>query len=200
MMTATQFRPLLPTPSDAPRQWWGILKQINYGWLFKRLPMLALALLSSWGVGGFISQSGEAPLFVSIIGSSAFDLVFLGVIALADQQLTSRKSTSVLYWVLNVGAAALAALLNTLYYSGGTYSGITAESITHGAPFAIFGLLYSLYYHSVMSVAIEHDEAEQDRLALIVKCRYCGLDCRNQQAEYSHFRTCVEHPKNKRGV
>jgi hypothetical protein len=198
MMTATQFRPLLPAPSEAPRRWWDALKRINYGWLFKRLPMLALALLSSWGVGGFISQSGDAPLIVSIVGSSAFDLVFLGVIALADQQLTSRTSTSILYWVLNVGAAALAALLNTLYYSGGTYSGITAESVTHGAPFAIFGLLYSLYYHSVMSVAIEADEAEQDRIALIVKCRYCGLECRNRPAEYSHFRTCIEHPKNKK--
>jgi hypothetical protein len=198
MMTATQFRPILPAPTDAPKRWLGFLKQINYGWLFKRLPMLALALLSSWGVGGFISQSGEAPLFVSIIGSGAFDLVFLGVIALADQQLTSRRSTSILYWVLNVGAAALAALLNTLYYSGGTYGGITAESITHGAPFAIFGLLYSLYYHSVMSVAIEHDEAENDRLAQIVPCRYCQMECRNLQAMYSHFRTCPEHPKNKR--
>lgn len=199
-MTATQFRPILPAPSEAPTRWWGILKQINYGWLLKRLPMVALALLSSWGVGGFILQSEKAPAFVAIIGSSAFDLVFLGVIALADQQLTSRRSTHAMYWILNIGAATLAALLNTLYYSGGTYAGITAESITHGAPFAVFGLLYSLYYHSVMSVAIEADEAEQDRLALVVKCRYCQLECRNQQAEYSHFRTCAEHPKNKKGV
>ena len=160
--------------------------------------MLALALLSSWGVGGFILQSGKAPMLVAVVGSSAFDLVFLGVIALADQQLSSKASTHRLYWVLNVGAAALAALLNTLYYSGGTYAGITPESVTHGAPFAVFGLLYSLYYHSVMSVAIEADEAEQDRLEKIVKCRYCEAECRNQAAEYSHFRSCAEHPKNKK--
>lgn len=193
MLTATQFRPFLP---NVP--WWSF-KKINYGWLFKRLPMVALALLSSWGVGGFILQSGKAPLFVAVIGSSAFDLVFLGVIALADQQLTSRASTHRLYWVLNIGAAALAALLNTLYYSGGEYSGITAESVTHGAPFAVFGLLYSLYYHSVMSVAIEHDEAEADRVAQIVHCKYCNVECRNKQAEYSHYRTCEMHPKNARG-
>lgn len=190
MLTATQFRPII---AGVP---WYSWRKLNYGWLFKRLPMVALALLSSWGVGGFILQSGRAPLFVAIVGSSAFDLVFLGVIALADQQLTSRASTHRLYWVLNVGAAALAALLNTLYYSGGTYSGITAESITHGAPFAVFGLLYSLYYHSVMSVAIEHDEEEQDRIAAICHCKYCNVECRNKSSEYSHYRTCPKHPKN----
>lgn len=191
MLTASQYRPFIP---NMP---WYSLKKINYGWLFKRLPMVALALLSSWGVGGFILQSNKAPVFVAIIGSSAFDLVFLGVIALADQQLSSRTSTHRLYWVLNIGAAALAALLNTLYYSGGSYSGITAESITHGAPFAVFGLLYSLYYHSVMTIAIEQDELENDRIAQIVHCRYCNTECKNQAAEYGHFKTCSAHPKNR---
>lgn len=191
MVTASQFRPFVPNTA------WYSLKKINYGWLFKRLPMVALALLSSWGVGGFILQSNKAPVFVAIIGSSAFDLVFLGVIALADQQLTSRKSTHRLYWVLNIGAATLAALLNTLYYSGGSYSGITAESVTHGAPFAVFGLLYSLYYHNVMTIAIEQDELENDRISQIVNCRYCNTECKNQAAEYGHFKTCVAHPKNR---
>lgn len=191
MMTAAQYRPINP---NMP---WSSIKKINYGWLFKRLPMVALALLSSWGVGGFILQSGKAPLFVAIVGSSAFDLVFLGVIALADQQLSSRTSTHRLYWVLNIGAAALAALLNTLYYSGGSYAGITPESVTHGAPFAVFGLLYSLYYHSVMTIAIEQDEKEIDRVNSIVHCRYCNAECKNQAAEYGHFKTCIMHPKNK---
>lgn len=193
MITASQFRPFVPDVSGFS------FKKINYGWLFKRLPMVALALLSSWGVGGFILQSGKAPVFVAIVGSSAFDLVFLGVIALADQQLTSRTSTHRLYWILNIGAAALAALLNTLYYSGGEYSNITPESVTHGAPFAVFGLLYSLYYHSVMSVAIERDEIENDRISQIVHCRYCNTECKNQAAEYSHFRTCLMHPKKAGG-
>jgi len=192
LVTASQFRPFVPNTA------WYSLKKINYGWLFKRLPMVALALLSSWGVGGFILQSGKAPLVVAIVGSSAFDLVFLGVIALADQQLTSRSSTHKLYWILNIGAATLAALLNTLYYSGGTYQGITPESITHGAPFAVFGLLYSLYYHSVMTIAIEQDELENERIAQIVLCRYCNTECKNQAAEYGHFKTCLMHPKNVR--
>jgi len=191
LITAAQFRPLVP---NVP---WSSFKKINYGWALKRLPMVALALLSSWGVGGFILQSNKAPVFVAIIGSSAFDLVFLGVIALADQQLTSRKSTHKLYWVLNIGAATLAALLNTLYYSGGSYGNITAESVTHGALFAVFGLLYSLYYHSVMTIAIEQDELESERLNAIVDCRYCKTPCKNQAAEYGHFKTCVMHPKNR---
>jgi hypothetical protein len=172
------------------------IRKINWKWLLQRVPMVALALLSSWGVGGFILQSGKANSVVAIVGAGAFDLVFLGVIALADQQLTVKRSTHVLYWALNVGAAAVAALMNTLYYSGGTYAGITAESVTHGALFAVFGLLYSLYYHGVMSEALQADATEAERVQAQVECRYCGAMCKNQAAEYSHFRTCPKHPKN----
>lgn len=173
-------------------------RKINWKWMLQRAPMVALALLSSWGVGGFILQSGKANPAVAIIGAGAFDLVFLGVIALADQQLTIKRSTHLLYWALNIGAAAVAALMNTLYYSGGTYAGITAESVTHGALFAVFGLLYSLYYHGVMSEALQADAVEAERVQAQVECRYCGAMCKNQAAEYSHFRTCAEHPKNKK--
>lgn len=187
-VTSLTFRPLAPGA-----RWWDIRK-VNWSWLFKRAPMIALAILSSWGVRGFILQSEKANDVVAAIGAGAFDLVFLGAIALADQRLTRSRRTHILYWSLNVGAAFVAALLNTLYYSGGTYGSITLESATHGVPFAVFGLLYSLYYHGVMSEAIEVEAIEADRLAAIVKCRYCGVECRNQQAEYSHFRTCPKHP------
>lgn len=177
---------------------WYDLSKINWSWLLKRAPMIALALLSSWGVRGFILQSGKANEVVAGIGAGAFDLVFLGAIALADQSLSRKRSTHILYWSLNIGAAIVSALLNTLYYSGGHYAGITLESVTHGVPFAVFGLLYSLYYHGVMSEAIEVEAEEQDKQAAIVNCRYCGLECRNQQAEYSHFRNCPKHPKRIR--
>ena len=183
------FRPFRPGAA------WYDLRKINWAWLLKRAPMVALALLSSWGVGGFILQSGKANEVVAIVGAGAFDLVFLGAIALADQSLSRKRSTHYLYWALNIGAAAVSALLNTLYYSGGHYGGITLESVTHGVPFAVFGLLYSLYYHGVMSEAIEIEAAEQDRRAAVVNCRYCGIECRNIQAEYSHYRTCANHPK-----
>ena len=189
MALSATFKPFSFAPMAGARK-------INWKWMLQRAPMVALALLSSWGVGGFILQSGKANPAVAIIGAGAFDLVFLGVIALADQQLTIKRSTHVLYWALNIGAAAVAALMNTLYYSGGTYASITAESITHGALFAVFGLLYSLYYHGVMSEALQADETEAQRLRDIVECRYCGAECKNQAAEYSHFRTCSKHPKN----
>lgn len=189
MALSATYKPIQLLPASG-------LRKLNWKWLLQRVPMVALALLSSWGVGGFILQSGKANPAVAIVGAGAFDLVFLGVIALADQQLTIKRSTHVLYWALNIGAAAVAALMNTLYYSGGTYSGITAESVTHGALFAVFGLLYSLYYHGVMSEALQADEQEAKRQREIVNCRYCGVECKNQAAEYSHFRTCPKHPKH----
>jgi hypothetical protein len=191
MITAQSltFRPFRPGTV------WYDLRRINWAWLLKRAPMVALAVLSSWGVRGFILQSEKANDVVAWIGAGAFDLVFLGAIALADQSLSRKRSTHYLYWALNIGAAAVSALLNTLYYSGGHYSGITLESITHGVPFALFGLLYSLYYHGVMSEAIEVEAEEQERAAAVVECRYCGIACKNQAAEYSHFRTCLKHPK-----
>lgn len=169
--------------------------RVNWNWLLQRAPMIALAVLSSWGVGGFILQSGKANLLVAIVGAGAFDLVFLGVIALADQQLSVRHTTHVLYWILNIGAAFVAALMNTLYYSGGSYAGITPESVTHGALFALFGLLYSLYYHGVMSEALTKEEQLAQAEAAKVNCRYCGKECKNQAAEWSHYRTCPNYPR-----
>ena len=197
MALSATWRPLAATPTGARR--------VNWKWLIQRAPMIALAVLSSWGVGGFILQSGKANEAVAIIGASAFDLVFLGAIALADQQLTTKRSTHALYWALNIGAAFVAALMNTLYYSGGSYSGVTAESVTHGALFALFGLLYSLYYHGVMSEALTKEDsqakaaavkAEADAKAEAEKrqCPHCGEWRKNQESVWSHYRTCPKHP------
>lgn len=194
MALALNWKPMRAAQSgDQP--WY---KRVNWKWLLQRAPMIALALLSSWGVGGFILQSGKANEVIAVIGAGAFDLVFLGVIALADQQLTTKRSTHMLYWVLNCGAALVAALMNTLYYSGGAYSGITAESVTHGALFAVFGLLYSLYYHGVMSEALAKDEEQAELDAARAQCPYCQEWKKNQAAVYSHYRTCAKHPKNER--
>jgi hypothetical protein len=172
------FRPF----KNGPDLSW--FQRINWKWVLQRAPMIALAVLSSWGVGGFIMQSGKAPLPVAIIGGGAFDLAFLGVIALADQQLQKTWRSTILYFVLNVGAALVAALFNTLYYAGGTYAGITAEAITHGAPFAVFGLLFSLYYHEVMSQAIERE------LKTAHKCKVCGKGFGSENALNGHKQAC----------
>lgn len=188
MAISAIYRPLALDPLGSARR-------VNWKWLLQRAPMVALALLSSWGVRGFILQSGMANEIVAGIGAGAFDLVFLGVIALADQQLTTKRSTHILYWVLNVGAAAVAALMNTLYYSGGSYSGVSAESITHGALFAVFGLLYSLYYHGVMTEALDREERQQADHAARVQCPHCGEWRRNQASLYRHYRECPSYPR-----
>lgn len=182
-MTTTAIQ--RPWTGTSDMSWW---QRFNWKWLLQRSPMVFLALLSSWGVGGFIYQSGMVPLLVAILGSGAFDLVFLGVIALADQQLDYDRRSHRLYWVLNIGAAALSALLNTLYYAGGRYELITAESITHGVPFALFGLMYSLYYHNVTSRAIEQEVKTLQATAH--KCKYCNSGFATQAAVYGHYRRC----------
>lgn len=173
------FRPFL---AAAPDLWW--FERINWRWVLQRAPMLVLALMSSWGVGGFVYQSGRAPIPVAVLGGVAFDLAFLGVIALADQQLDKDLASHVLYWVLNVGAAFVAGLCNTLYYAGGTYADITAEAVTHGAPFALFGLLFSLYYHHMTSKAI-HAE-----LRTAHKCLSCSRGFPSENALNGHKRHC----------
>lgn len=182
-MTVTMIqRPWMNTPDLA---WF---RRFNWRWLLQRSPMVFLAVLSSWGVGGFIYQSGRVPIAVAILGSGAFDLVFLGAIALADQHLGQDRGSHILYWVLNVGAAILSALLNTLYYADGTYAGITAEAVTHGVPFSIFGLIYALYYHNVTSRAIEQEVRQQQSTAF--KCKYCNNGFPSQAAMYGHYRRC----------
>jgi hypothetical protein len=176
------FRPFLTAPD---LRWF---QRMNWKWVLQRAPMVALAVLSSWGVGGFIMQSNRVPLLVAIVGGAAFDLAFLGVIALADQQLQKTWRSTALYFVLNVGAALVAALFNTLFYAGGTYAGITPEAVTHGAPFAVFGLLFSLYYHEVMSQAIERE------LKTAYKCESCGKGFASENALNGHRRICKPQP------
>lgn len=182
MTTNTLFRPFV----NAPDLSW--FQRINWKWLLQRSPMLLLATVSSWGVGGFVMQSGKTPLPVGVFGGLAFDLAFLGVIALADQQLTKTRFSHVLYWILNIGAATTAALLNTLYYAGGKYADITPEAITHGVPFAIFGLLFALYYHDIMSRAIERELIELDQNRF--KCPNCSRGFKSQAALHAHSRFC----------
>jgi hypothetical protein len=198
-ISAQPFRPLFTAPDLS----W--VRRVNWAWLLRRSPMFVLALLSSWGVGGFIHM--VAPLPVAILGSGAFDLVFLGAIALADQQLDHDVWSKVNYWALNAGAAALAALLNTLYYAGGEYRFITWEAATHGVPFALFGLLYSLYYHTIMSRAIERDirQAAQQEALLLSQQYACPYGCgwvptgkpdarRMQAAMHGHKGRCPKRP------
>jgi hypothetical protein len=172
----------------------GDQQSINWAWWLKRVPM---AIPASYGVGAFVSGAG-VPMAVAIIAGGAFEAAYLGAIAMADQQHDDDKWTNVLWWLVN-GAAVLASVLsNLLFFSGGTYAAITAEVATHAIPLPILGFFYGLLLHRTSSRAAHKARDVAEIEAAKVKCQYCGAECRNKLAEYSHYRTCPNHPK--RGV
>lgn len=191
-VTMPQFRPLITGADAEGLQVW---ERINYKWWLQRIPMFLFAFVSSYGVGDFLHISGlPAPFYQ--IGSVSFDIGFLGAIALADMQLTKTTWNRIAYYALNVGMSGLAALFNVLSHAGGTYSGITPEAVTAGAPFAIVGLLFALYYESVMSGYIDKEEKIQEEQkqkddATKVKCKFCGEGKPNMNAVYGHYKSCA---------
>jgi hypothetical protein len=184
MAATTQFRPLLTGDENLY-----IWQRINWRWLLQRVPMLLFAIVSSYGVGHLLHLRG-VPWPIDYLGGITFDIGFLGVIALADQQLKKTTWSQVAYYLLNCAMSGLAALFNILSQSGGTYAAITAEHITVGAPFAIVGLCFAFYYHSVMQVHIEQElyKTAQNRY----HCEYCNIGKSTKQAVWAHYKYCIE--------
>ncbi len=157
--------------------------------------MFLFAFVSSYGVGHFLHLSGlPAPFYQ--LGGVSFDIGFLGAIALADMQLTKTTWNRIAYYLLNVGMSGLAALFNVLAHAGGKYQDITPEAVTAGAPFAIVGLLFALYYESVMSGYIDKEEKLQEEQrqkddATKEKCKFCGDGKPNMNAVYGHYKNCA---------
>lgn len=184
MAVATQFRPLL-TGTEEEYIW----NRINWRWLLQRAPMLLFAIVSSYGVGHLLHLK-DTPLFFAVLGGITFDIGFLGMIALADQQLQKTIWSQIAYYVLNIVMSGLAALFNILSHSGGTYTAITAEDITVGAPFAVVGLCFALYYHSIMRIHIDTELKQNEQTKY--HCEYCNIGKATKNAVYSHYRTCTE--------
>lgn len=184
MAVATQFRPLL-TGKDNAYIW----QRINWRWLLQRVPMLLFAIVSSYGVGHLLHVRG-VPWPIDWFGGITFDVGFLGVIALADQHLKKTVFSQIAYYVLNFAMSGLAALFNVLSQSGGTYAAITLEDITVGAPFAIVGLCFAFYYHSIMQTYIEQElkTAENNKF----HCEYCNSGKPTKQAIWAHYKYCTE--------
>lgn len=130
------------------------VKSINWKWLLQRSPILALGIDSSYNVAVYISLDGT-PLIIQIITGITFDLIFVGMIALADQFRSDKTYSNFLFWIINIGAMLLAAIFGTLAHSSGSYAFVTLESITRGIAFPILGLLYNIYYHAVTSEVAE---------------------------------------------
>lgn len=185
--TAQNFRPIL-----AAKEGLAWYKRINWKWILQRIPMLLFATVSSYGVSEYLRLSGTPAPFHQL-GGITFDVGFLGVIALADQLLNKSTGSRVYYYVLNITLALLAAIFNVLAHSNGKYANITPEAITAGAPFALVGLAYALFYETVMQQAINKD-IEQEA-ATKFKCKYCGDGFSSQNAMYGHYRSCEKKPK-----
>lgn len=188
-IAAHQHRPIFPDARG--------LRAINWPWWLKRVPMALLAIPSAYGVGAFVASAG-VPAEIAIIAGGAFEAAYLGAIAMADQQHRERdRWTTVLWWLVN-GAAVLASILsNLLFFAGGTYAGITPEVATHAIPLPVLGFFYGLLLHRTSAQAAARAVEDAEIEAAKVKCRYCGEMCKNQQAEYSHFRTCPKHPSRQ---
>lgn len=193
MATAVkQFRPFIVGKEAEGLNWF---QKINFKWLLQRIPMLFFATVSSYGVGHFLFLSGLPEPFYQL-GGVSFDVGFLGVIALADMQLTKTVWNKVAYYVLNASMSGLAALFNVLSHAGGKYENITPEAITAGVPFAIIGLAFALYYETVMSGYMDQEAAVQMKQqvkddATKEPCDYCGEGKKNKAAVYGHYKSCA---------
>lgn len=170
-------------------------RKINWAWWLRRTPMLLLAVPSAYGVGAF--AGAKLPGLVALLAGGAFEAAYIGAIALADQQFEDDRATTVLWWLVNLFAVLASVASNLLFFAGGSYADITLEIATHAVPLPVLGFFYGLLLHRTTTAHARHERKEVERLAAVVECRYCGAACRNQAAEYSHFRTCPKHPKNK---
>lgn len=200
-MTTTTIKQFRPLRSDITIiKWSDYLRVINYSWLLQRIPMLLFAIVSSYGVGHYLSISGVPSPF-DILGGISFDIGFLGVIAIADQQLKKTTGSQVAFYVLNTVMAGLAALFNVLSHADGQYANITPEAITAGAPFAIVGLAFALYYNTVMQQQIDEeidtkakiDKEQKDQAQYEKDNPYacaCGIRFNSAQKRISHRRSC----------
>jgi hypothetical protein len=185
-MKVIQFRPILVGKEydDVP-----IWKKLNSLWILQRIPMLLFAIVSSYGVGKYLYIS-DIPIPIAILGSISFDVGFLGVIAIGDMQIKKTWANIIAYYAINIAMSGLAALFNVLSHSNGKYADITWEHVTAGAPFALVGLIFALFYHTIMSqhmdTQLKQDIAEKEH------CEYCNLGKPTRQAINSHYRYCDE--------
>jgi hypothetical protein len=190
MALALNMKPLRATGDDLS---WH--KRVNWSWWLRRVPMLLLAIPSAYGVGAFADE--KLPLLAAIVAGGAFECAYIGAIALADQQFEDDQWTTGLWWLVNGFAVIASVLSNLLFFSGGTYAGITPEIATHAIPLPVLGFFYGLLLHRITTAGARVARKQEELDAAKVLCQYCGQECKNKAAEYSHYRTCAKHPKNR---
>lgn len=175
----------------------GDQRKINWPWWLKRVPMALLAIPAAYGVSRFGVMAG-LPEWVANTAGGAFEATYLGAIAMADQQHNDDdQMTTILWWLVNLAAVLASVLSNLLFFAGGEYAHITAEVATHAVPLPVLGFFYGLLLHRTSATAAASAKEKADEEAARRQCQYCGEWKKNQEAVYSHFRTCPKHPKNE---
>ena len=195
------------TVATLPRQkqgFWGALvwRFVELPWHAIKVypPVLLIASSAAYASSEFAKQHDIFPFPFNVMQAIAFEWVYLGALALAGQRRGLWFYTTVAFGALT---SALYMFLHAANQNGWLkeYTGSGALflfALAHALPLTLVGVSYMLLIHVHMQDEQTKEEQETKRLSLIVNCRYCGVDCRNQQAEYSHYRTCPKHPKNVR--
>jgi hypothetical protein len=187
---------------------WRYVKVPAFG-VLRYGPSILLALPAAYASAQFAMHHTIFPSVLAWMVGIAFEWMYLGTLAMSSALRNSdwfkrvnylAVFTSILYVTL-YAASKYGALDGMEQASIGGFTVGAALlwlfSLIHAAPLAGLNFMYNNLIHEYHQEQRTEQEEEDKRQAAIVQCRYCGLECRNQQAEYSHYRTCAEHPKNK---
>lgn len=174
----------LPAERTELKPW--VNNTLNYSWVLQRLPVFVLSIESAYGVYAYLKLT-DTPDVIAIIGSIAFDSVFIGMIALSDQiheiEITShqgvtKRNIDYLFWLINIGALLSAFLFGLLAHSNGSYALVTSEAITRAGVFPFMSLAYTIFFDRQVGLIKKEISADrQKRKELIelypLECEYC---------------------------
>lgn len=181
----------------AQLQWWFI--DLPWHGLKVYPPVLLIAASAAYASSKFAEQHGIFPFPFNIMQAIAFEWVYLGALALAGNKrgfwfyatVLLGAFTSALYMFLH------AATQNQWLEQFTGPDALFLFALAHALPLTMVGVSYMLLIHVHVQDEQEkqaaHEQAERDK----VTCKYCGQVCKNQAAEYSHYRTCPKHPKRQ---
>lgn len=184
-----KYRPMKPSVGTG---FINFLRAINLVYWLQRAPMALLSSPAAYGVSAFAAVHLPPPF--SWFAGMAFESVYLGCVALADQMFEQDKVTTWLWWGLNVIAVVTSALINVLYFSNNAFAGFTPEALVHGIPLPLLGFGYSLLLHKVTTknimrehtAQLEREKYERENPRLCI----CGQRFPPGQAVRNHRRTC----------
>lgn len=188
-------------PTQRSDSWfdWLIWRLVALPWHAIKVypPVLLIASSAAYASSEFAAHSGVFPFPFNIMQAIAFEWVYLGALALAGSQRGKWFYTTVAF-------GALTSALYMFLHAADRY-GLLAMAdgpgwrvfyaACHALPLTLVGVSYMLLIHVHVQDTKALADVEAKRLSEMVNCRYCGVECRNKLAEYSHYRTCTQHPK-----